>query len=107
MLPHSEVTMSDSAPKSAYELAMARLRQKDKEQGVVEHTPTEEQKAAIAEARRVYESKVAELKIMHASRLATVADWDERERTEADHRRELERLASDCDRKIAQIRESR
>jgi hypothetical protein len=107
MLPPPEAQMSDSAPKSAYEIAMERLRQQDKEQGVVERPPTEEQKEAIAEARRVHEAKVAELKILHGSRLAAVADWDERERIELEHRRELERLAGDRDRKIARIREGR
>jgi hypothetical protein len=99
--------MSDTAPKSAYEIAMERLRQKDKEQGIVEQAVPEAQKAAIAEARRVHESKVAEAKILHQSKLATVADWEERERIEADHRRELERLANELDRRITRIREGR
>ena len=57
--------MTDSGPKSAYELAMERLRQKDKEGGIVERSLTAEQKTAIAEARRVYEAKVAEREILH------------------------------------------
>ena len=99
--------MSDSAPKSAYEIAMERLRRKDQEEGVVEQPLTEAQKDAIAEARRVYEAKTAELKILHDSRLSAVADWSERERIEAEHRRDLERLGDERDRKIARIREPR
>ena len=39
------------APKSAYEIAMARLQKKDKEEGVVDRPITEAQRAAIAEAK--------------------------------------------------------
>ena len=45
--------MSD-APKSALELVMERLRKKDAETGVTETTLTDEQRAAIAEARSVH-----------------------------------------------------
>ena len=41
--------MSDDAPKSAFELAMQRLRQKDKETDVDARPLTDAQKAAIAE----------------------------------------------------------
>ena len=51
--------MSDDAPKSAYELAMERLRQKDKEASVEERPLTEKQKAAIAEARQFHQAKSA------------------------------------------------
>ena len=56
------------APKSAYELAMARLRKKDQEEGVVDRPITDEQRAAIAEARKVGEARLAEREIMHQSR---------------------------------------
>jgi len=46
-------------PKSAYELAMERLKKKDAEAGVVEQKLTDAQKAAIADARNFYESKLA------------------------------------------------
>jgi hypothetical protein len=39
---------------------MERLRRKDSEQGVVERPLTDEQRGAIAEARRAYEAKIAE-----------------------------------------------
>ena len=44
--------MSDDAPKSAFDLAMQRLRQKDKEADVEARPLTDAQKAAIAEIRR-------------------------------------------------------
>ena len=37
--------MTDQAPKSAYEIAMERLRQKDAEQGIERKPVTEEQKS--------------------------------------------------------------
>src|SRR6185295_1728489 len=77
-LSGSEVApVTDSGPKSAYELAMERLRQKDKEGGVVERPLTDEQKAAIAEARRVYDAKVAEREILHRDALRKAKSAEE------------------------------
>lgn len=99
--------MSDTPPKSAYELAMERLRRKDAEAGVVEAPVTDELRAAIAEARSFYEAKVAEARILHQSALATAADPEVRVRLEDEHRRDLQRLTDERDRKIARIREGR
>ena len=60
---------TDEHPKSAVELAMERLRQKDADSGVVETQVTEQQKAAIAEARSLHASKVAELEILHRAKI--------------------------------------
>ena len=97
--------MSDSAPKSAFELAMERLRKKDQDEGVVERPLTEPQRLAIAEARNVYEARVAERTILHQSKLSTTFDAAEREQLEAEYRRDLERFATDRDRKITKARE--
>ena len=96
--------MSD-APKSALDLVMERLRKKDAEAGIVEKPLTDEQRAAIAEARTVYEARVAERKIMHRS--ATVRTYDPAERQTLDDelRRDLERFESERDNKIRKIRE--
>jgi hypothetical protein len=94
----------DDAPKSAYELAMARLRQKDKDEGVVERPLTEEQRAAIAEARKVAEANFAEREIMHRSNLARAADPAAFEKLEEEYRRDRERIAYDRDKKIEQVR---
>jgi hypothetical protein len=96
--------MSD-APKSAYELAMERLRKKDADAGVEERPLTDEQRKAIAEARSVYESKVAERRIMHQSTMLTTLDPAAAEEREGEYRRDLERFATDRDRKIKEIRE--
>jgi hypothetical protein len=97
--------MSDEAPKSALELAMERLKKQDADAGVVEHKLTDAQKAAIAEARSVHESRVAELQILHRSKQLTAVDPQEIERIEQEYRRDLDRLASDRDSKIKKIRQ--
>ena len=96
--------MSD-APKSAYELAMERLRKKDAEAGVVEQKLTDEQKAAIAEARSVYDARVAERQILHRDKQLRTVDPAEVEKMEEEYRRDMERFASDRDAKIRRIRE--
>jgi hypothetical protein len=96
--------MSD-APKSAFELAMERLKKQDAESGVHEHTLTAEQKAAIAEARSVYEARVAERQILHRSARLAAFDPATIESMEQEYRRDLERFASERDRKIRRIRE--
>jgi hypothetical protein len=59
--------MPDDAPlKSAYEIAMERLRAKDRENGVPERKPlTSAQKKEIARLRKEAKAKLAELEIMH------------------------------------------
>ena len=96
--------MSD-APKSALELVMERLRKKDAEAGVEERPLTEGQRAAIAEARSVYEARVAERRIMHQSAVASVFDPAERQLRDEELRRDLERFASERDAKIRTIRD--
>jgi len=97
--------MNDQAPKTALEIAMARLKKQDADAGVVEHKLTEEQKAAIAEARSVHEARVAELQILHRGRQLSAIDPQEIEKVEQEYRRDLERLASDRDSKIKKIRQ--
>jgi hypothetical protein len=98
-------TVTDSAPKSAYELAMERLRQKDKEGGVVERPLTDEQKAAIAEARRVYDAKVAEREILHRDALRQAKSHEEVQKLSEELARDRDRFARARDRKISEIRE--
>ena len=97
--------MSDNAPKSAFELAMERLRKKDEEAGVVEQKLTDEQKAAIAEARSIYEARVAELQILQRDKRFTMRDAAELLAMDDEYRRDMERFASDRDAKIKKIRE--
>ena len=99
--------MADEAPKSAYELAMERLRKKDKEEGVDDRPPSPEQREAIAEARRVAEARLAEREILHHSALKGVMDPESREKLDLEYRRDRDRITSDRDRKIEEIRKKR
>lgn len=94
----------DEAPKSAYELAMERLRKKDQEAGVSERPVSEEQRTALAEARKVYEARLAEREILHRSKLLRVDDPAAREVLEEEYRRDRERIAYDRDKKLEEIR---
>jgi hypothetical protein len=99
--------MSGDAPKSAYELAMERLRQKDKEASVEERPLTDEQKAAIAEVRQFHQAKAAEREILHQAALAAARTHEEVDKLNEELRRDQERLAKDRDRKIAEIRDAK
>jgi hypothetical protein len=92
------------APKSALELVMERLRKKDAEAGVEDTPLTDAQRAAIAEARSVYDARVAERRIMHQSTAAAIVDPAERAQREEELRRDLDRFESDRDAKIRRIR---
>jgi hypothetical protein len=101
---HNDQCMSDEAPKSAYELAMERLRRKDVEAGVEERAVTDEQKAEIAEVKRVYSARIAEAEILYKSRLLTTIEPEQRQKLDDEHRRDLSRLQEDRERKLAKIR---
>ena len=94
----------DEAPKSAYELALERLRRKDREAGVEERSLTDEQRARIADVRRVYDARLAEREILHQGELRKARELEERDKLEEQYRRERERLAGERDRKIEELR---
>ena len=96
--------MVDESPKSAYELAMERLRKKDAADGVVEKLVTDEQKAEMAEVRQMYAAKIAQEEILYKSQLRTTWDPDERTKLEEGHRRDVQRLNDELERKIEKIR---
>ena len=83
---------------------MERLRKQDAEAGIDEKPLTDAQRAAIAEARSVYEARVAERRIMHNSAIAGLVDPAEHAQREEELRRDLDRFASDRDSKIKRIR---
>ena len=94
----------DTAPKSAFELAMERLKKKDADAGV-EHQPvTDAQKAAIAEIRNFYESKLAEIEVLHQGAIQTVGDPEQRAAADQGYRRDRERLTTERDAKIEKAR---
>lgn len=90
--------------KSAYELAMERLRKKDEEDGRVETPLTDGQRTAIADARSLYAAKIAEAEILHKSKIAGVFDPAQLEELAENHRRDIARIRDDEERKIEQLR---
>lgn len=97
--------MTKGTPKSAFELAMEKLKRRDEEAGVETAALTDAQREAIADVRRAYDAQVAERRILHQSALAKTLEPEARQELEANHRRDLGRFAGDRDRKIARIRE--
>jgi hypothetical protein len=96
--------MPDDAPKTAYELAMERLRQKDRQAGAEERPLTDQERAAIAEVRRIYEAKLAEREILHQHSLRQARTPEDIARLADELARDRERYTSERDRKIAEIR---
>lgn len=94
----------DGAPKSAYELAMERLKKKDADEGVSERTLTDDQKNEIAEIRKTYSAKLAQEEILFKSKGAAFLDPESRQALEENYRRDVERLTHERDRKIEKIR---
>jgi len=99
--------MTENNPlKSSFELAMERLRQKDRDQGVTAAPLTDAQKAAIAEVRSVFDAKIAEQEILQQSAMRKLSGGDPAEIDEVGRqfRRERERLATERDAKVDAIR---
>ena len=97
--------MIDEKPlKSALELAMERLAKKDADAGIEAKPVTGAQKAAIAETRNFYEAKIAELEVLHQSKINGTFDPAERETLDQQYRREREHLTTERDNKIARLR---
>jgi hypothetical protein len=69
--------MPDDAPKTAYELAMERLRSKEKAAGAEERPLTDKDRAAIAEVRKIHEAKLAEREILHQHALRQAKSHEE------------------------------
>jgi hypothetical protein len=96
--------MSDHSPRSAFEIAMDRLRQKDAQDGVEPPSRTDEQRAAITEVRSVYDAKLAQAEVMHRSAVAGVFDPDVRAKLDEEYQRDRARFVSERDAKIDRIR---
>lgn len=94
----------DEAPKSAYEVILERLKQKDRADGVAVRALTDEQKARIAEVRKIYEARLAEREILHQAERRKAADGEALERIEQEYRRDRERISGERDRKIEEAR---
>lgn len=96
----------DGAPKSAYELAMERLKKKDADAGVSERSLSDEQKNEIAEVRKTYAARLAQEEILFKSKTQGFIDPESRQQLEENYRRDVERLNHERDRKIEKIRGS-
>ncbi len=94
----------DGAPKSAYEIAMERLRKKDADEGTEPVALTDDQRRELAEARNFYESKLAEAEVMYHSALMRTTEPEARATLEQNYGRDREHLTSERDAKIARIR---
>ena len=95
--------MANDGPKSAYELALERLRQKEGAEEA-ERPLTDEQKAAIAEVRSVYESKMAEREILHGDALKKARSYEAIDQLNRERAHDQEQYVRDRDKKIAEIR---
>jgi hypothetical protein len=95
----------EGAPKSAYELAMERLRKKDEAAGIVHTELTEAQKTAITEIRSLYGARLAQADLEHQDKLRATFDPAVHEVLDAEYRRERERLTAEMDAKIEKARQ--
>lgn len=85
--------------KSAYELAMERL---EKAAGPTKKL-TDEQKAEIAEIEKVYEARIAELKLSFEPRMRAVQSREELDALQADLAEKLAGLEQDRDKEKDKI----
>ena len=96
--------MTEKGLKSAFELAMERLKKKDADEGVESKPLTDTQKSEIAEARNFYDAKLAEQEVLYQSKRRALTELEAVEALDQDYRRERERMTSERDAKIARIR---
>jgi hypothetical protein len=96
--------MSDQGPRSALDIAMERLRQKDAQEGVERRPLTDEQKSAIAEVRNFYDARLAQDEVLHKSALARTFDPEARNALQEAYVHDRQRLIAERDRKIEKIR---
>ncbi len=96
--------MSDDTPKSAIELAMARFKKQDADQGVSERTLTDEQKTEIAEVRKMSAAKLAQEEILFKAKMQGLMDSEARQGVQDHYRRDVERITHERDRNNEKIR---
>jgi hypothetical protein len=97
--------VADEKPlKSSFELAMERLREKDRQEGVEEERPlTEGQKREIADLRQKAKAKLAEMEILHRKDLVA-AEPEKIQEIEDKYRKDRERVESRLESAIAKAR---
>jgi hypothetical protein len=99
---------SDDAPKSAYEIAMEKLRRQDRDRGETTAVPlSDEQKLRIADIRRKHEARLAEREILFRSERAKAAASEEAEaleKVEREYSKDRQRIEAQRERDIAAVR---
>ena len=94
--------MSDEgAPKSAFELAMEKLKTRGDYE---EKKLTGKQKAAIADIRSRYRARIAEAEIHHQTKLAAVTSYEELDKVKNELARDKERLNAEMEEKVEEVR---
>lgn len=97
--------MMGDKPKTAFDLAMERLNAEDREAGEKKEAPlSPKQKEAIAEARRVASSRLAEREILFRDSMKRTFEPEAREKAEAEYHVDRQRINDDCERAIEGIR---
>jgi ribosome recycling factor len=100
------VVMADNPLKSAYELAMDKLRERDRERGIKEDKAlSQDQKKRIEEIRTQLRAKVAELEILWKSRRTGLSDDPEAlQKAERDYVAERAKVEERAESSIAIVR---
>ena len=98
--------MEDDAPKSAVELAMARFKKQDADEGVRDRQLTDAQKLEIAEVRSTYAAKLAQEEILFKTKMQGLMDSETQQDYHDKYRRDIERINHERDKKIEKIRGS-
>ncbi len=83
---------------------MERLQEADREAGVEETPLTARQKEAIAEVRRIADSRLAQGQILSRDALSKVYGEEERAKAEQEYQVDRRRIEEDRDREIEKIR---
>ena len=100
--------MPEEGPlKSAYELAMERLKAQDHEDGIKEDRPlTKKQKQEIARIRQEAKAKLAEMEILHTDALmAAGGDPEKLQKVEETYRADRARVESRMESAIARVKD--
>jgi len=100
--------MTDKPLKSAFDLAMDRLKARDLAEGVEEAKPlTKAQKERIAQLRTEAQAKLAELEILHRKNVAGTSDPAVLAKIEENYAIDRGRAESRRDSEIAKIHEGK
>jgi len=96
--------MSEDEPKSAFELAMEKLRAR----GDYTETPlTETQKKEIADIRSQYRARIAELEIHEEAKMKQATSLEELEALKEALGKEKERLNQEMEDKVQKVRNAK